>query len=235
MQVIHKKVARRRRYSIELDHDGTVIVTTPIHVSPIGLEEILYKHRLWLKKRIIEFNQHKELRLNTTNNLQNGSLMSVLGVTYQIYRKINKKIKRVKVYTFENVLVIESETVLSDSEMKPYVIKFLKAKLIAYIEMSVDHFCSASKYNLTRNRITLKTLKSKWGSCSSKGNLNFNWKLVLCPVEVLDYVIIHEVCHLKEMNHSQRFWYLVQIECPNYRVHKQWLKENGTSIQSMFI
>ena len=76
------------------------------------------------------------------------------------------------------------------------------------------------------NNIFIKSQKTRWGSCSSKGNLNFNWKLVMAPLEVIEYVVIHELCHRLEMNHSKQFWDNVQIMCPNYKTHKKWLKDN---------
>lgn len=80
---------------------------------------------------------------------------------------------------------------------------------------------------VTYGRITIREQKSRWGSCSSKGNLNFNWKLVLAPPEVLDYVVVHELCHRLQMNHSTAFWNEVERILPDYRERRKWLKENG--------
>jgi predicted metal-dependent hydrolase len=85
----------------------------------------------------------------------------------------------------------------------------------------------AAKMDARYNQIHIREQKTRWGSCSSRKNLNFNWKLVLMPPEILDYVIIHELCHLSEMNHSDRFWNLVQVYCPDYRQRKKWLRDNG--------
>ena len=74
------------------------------------------------------------------------------------------------------------------------------------------------------NSIRIKDVRSRWGSCSSKANLNFNWRLVLAPMEVLDYVVVHEMCHLKEMNHSKAFWDLVGEILPDYQKQREWLK-----------
>ena len=75
--------------------------------------------------------------------------------------------------------------------------------------------------------ITVREQKTRWGSCSAKGNLNFNWKLVLMPEEILEYVVVHELAHRLQMNHSTEFWDEVEKILPDYRKRRQWLKENG--------
>ena len=80
---------------------------------------------------------------------------------------------------------------------------------------------------VTYGRITIRNQRTRWGSCSAKGNLNFNCLLMKAPPEVLDYVVIHELCHLKEMNHSKAFWDEVGKVMPEYETYKLWLKENG--------
>ncbi len=81
-------------------------------------------------------------------------------------------------------------------------------------------------------RITIRRQKSRWGSCSSKGNLNFNLALMRAPIEVLDYVVIHELCHRLEMNHSARFWAEVKRVMPDYEIQEKWLKEHGDAIMA---
>ena len=85
----------------------------------------------------------------------------------------------------------------------------------------------AQRMGVTYGRITIREQKTRWGSCSSKGNLNFNWKLVLMPDEVLDYVVVHELAHRFEMNHSDRFWAIVAEVLPDYRERRRKLKEWG--------
>lgn len=88
----------------------------------------------------------------------------------------------------------------------------------------------AAQLGVTYGRITIRSQHTRWGSCSAKGNLNFNCLLMLCPEEVRDYVVIHELCHRKQMNHSPAFWAEVETICPHYNTSRQWLKTNGAAL-----
>ena len=88
----------------------------------------------------------------------------------------------------------------------------------------------AAKLHVSYGRITIRNQKTRWGSCSAKGNLNFNCLLMLAPDEVVDYVVVHELCHRIEMNHSKAFWELVERVLPDYRSSRKWLKEHGEEI-----
>jgi predicted metal-dependent hydrolase len=107
-------------------------------------------------------------------------------------------------------------------------IKILSDKAKLVIPPKVAHY--AELIGVTYNKITVRKQKTRWGSCSSIGNLNFNCLLMLTPNEVLDYVIVHELCHRKHMNHSKEFWREVERIIPDYKVSYKWLKNNGSHI-----
>lgn len=88
----------------------------------------------------------------------------------------------------------------------------------------------ASQAGVSYGRITIRNQRSRWGSCSSRGNLNFNCLLMLTPPEIIDYVVVHELCHRREMNHSPLFWREVERILPDYKARRKWLKENGEKI-----
>lgn len=100
-----------------------------------------------------------------------------------------------------------------------------KQEILDKIVRCVHHY--ERIMGLYGNRITVKNQKTRWGSCSSKRNLNFNYKLAYMPQEILDYVVVHELAHLRHMNHSREFWALVEQYIPDYRARRGWLKEHG--------
>lgn len=104
----------------------------------------------------------------------------------------------------------------------------LAHRALDIIPKRVAHFAPLA--GVTYGRITIRNQRTRWGSCSAKGNLNFNCLLLLCPTEVLDYVVIHELCHRKQMNHSPLFWQEVERLCPDYRAHRDWLQKNGAAL-----
>ena len=90
----------------------------------------------------------------------------------------------------------------------------------------------AAVLGLEYGRVFIKDQRTLWASCSGKKNLNFNWRLAAAPAEILDYVVIHELCHLREMNHSKKFWGLVAGHCPDYKARKKWLRVNAMTLKS---
>ena len=93
----------------------------------------------------------------------------------------------------------------------------------------------ASQIGVTYGRITIRNQRTRWGSCSSKGNLNFNCLLMLMPAEIQDYVVVHELCHRLEMNHSKAFWGRVEEILPDYKARRKWLKDHGAEIMARII
>lgn len=114
---------------------------------------------------------------------------------------------------------------LSEAELSD-----LTRKALEYIPARVEYY--AAKLGLSYGRITMRCQKTRWGSCSAKKNLNFNILLILTPPEVIDSVVVHELCHLKEMNHSARFYKLVYAAYPDYDRWNKWLKQNGAAIMA---
>lgn len=103
---------------------------------------------------------------------------------------------------------------------KKYARKIFEARVAYFQQFTGGNYTS----------ITIRDQKTRWGSCSGRGTLSFNWRLILAPPEILDYVVVHELCHLTHMNHSKEFWGLVGNVLPDYKVRRKWLKENGHTL-----
>lgn len=110
----------------------------------------------------------------------------------------------------------------SDPAVRAAIRSALSGRALERIRERLQYY--APRLGVSPGRVAIREQKTRWGSCSGKGNLNFNWKLIMAPPPVLDYVVIHELCHLREFNHSPRFWALVEGQMPDYRAWKKWLE-----------
>ena len=122
---------------------------------------------------------------------------------------------------------------LAKIESRPRLPKLTQEELEALKQRAREYLPGrvalyAPRVGVSYGRITIRAQKGRWGSCSRQGNLNFNCLLMLAPSEVRDYVVVHELCHRKHMNHSDAFWTEVERVMPGFRLHRQWLKDNGS-------
>ena len=114
--------------------------------------------------------------------------------------------------------------------LSPEELQNLAKQAAVELPERVRHF--ANIMGVSVGRVTIRSQRTRWGSCSAKGNLNFNCLLMLCPEVVRDYVVIHELCHRKHLDHSADFWAEVERHCPDYRIRRKWLKDNGAALIS---
>lgn len=139
--------------------------------------------------------------------------------------EIQKFIASKEKWVMRNLSKLKSQTVVPFKENE---IKILRDQTKKLVSEKVAYY--SSMMGVTYQRITIRAQKTRWGSCSSRGNLSFNCLLALVPEDVLEYVVVHELCHLIEMNHSERFWEEVHKILPNYAQSRRWLRENGSSL-----
>lgn len=119
----------------------------------------------------------------------------------------------------------EQAVLQEEGKFKKQELERLANLAVKVIPQKVAYY--ARLMNVTYGRVAIRNQKTRWGSCSREGNLNFNCLLMMAPPEVLDYVVVHELCHRLEMNHSARFWAQVEKVMPDYKKHRKWLKEHG--------
>jgi predicted metal-dependent hydrolase len=127
---------------------------------------------------------------------------------------------------FDNLCISHRKTQSPEAVLE----KWLQQEAKLYIEERCMELANEMGFSERINAISFRKTKSKWGHCTSDGRLQFNWLIIMAPVEVIDYLLIHELSHLQHMNHSKAFWQLVANYCPNYKTHKLWLDQNGHRI-----
>lgn len=214
---IEKK--NRKTMAIKIMEDGLVIVSIPKRTSMKVAKKFAESKANWiLKNRKTVMNISNE-KLNT---YKTGKKLYVMGDLYLLRISKETKLKKASIELGQN------EIVLSTFDDRP---DFVRDVLEKWYGVQAKKFFSyrtelhAKKLNLEYNQIRIKNQKTRWGSCSSKRNLNYNLRLMMAPVEIIDYIIIHELCHLVHLNHSADFWKLVETIQPDYRVRRELLNK----------
>jgi len=212
-----------------IDLNGLKIFKPP-RTKMSEVERILKEKRDWIYKHYIQLQKMKtEERIR---NWENNEKIFFKGMEYDIsvlpYRKKTASIifdgEKFEVFVNENTPTIERKVMIENALRKWY-----KKAASEDIARSLDCYCKIIGLDYCSFRI--KEQKTRWGSCSIKKNLNFNWKLIMSPQWVMDYVVVHELCHLKYLNHSKQFWAMVGMYIPDYKLAKDWLKKNGTGLK----
>lgn len=187
-----------------------------------------------IKMKIGEYNvevrrsKRKSAAIKITADMQIVVFVPLYVSDNEIERMVISKSKWID----EHMLKVQS-TIDERSKLEKITfeqVKELADQAVEYIPKRVKYY--AEKENFVYNKITIKNLVSRWGSCSTKGNLNFNCLLMLTPDYVIDYIVVHELCHLREMNHSEKFWAEIEKIMPDYQRAELWLKQNGGNLIS---
>ena len=168
----------------------------------------------------IEIGRDKKIKVRVPRRASKAQIEEMLKAKHDWILKTLDKIEQRN--TAEAREYEEAEQLSSEE------VKKLKKEARNHLASLTEYW--AEKIGVSYGRISIRGQKTRWGSCSSKGNLNYNYLLILCPDDVIEYVVIHELCHRIYMNHSKRFWEKIEEFCPNYRQARKWLKQNGNSL-----
>lgn len=202
----------RRSISLIINNDGEFIVRAPKNCSRLKIDNFIAEKKDWLikKRREIYMNKPPEIDFN-------GGEIAVLGKELTLS---TANIKRVK--SESNILY------LPNIQSKQYLVNYLKKELKKYLTIRVKEIAVGHGFNY--QSISISSAKTNWGSCSGNNKLHFTYKLALCPLSVIDYLIVHELTHTVIKNHSVKFWKRIEKLMPNYKVYEKWLKQNRAII-----
>lgn len=200
--------SNRRTVSLQIMPDLRILIKAPLNFPDKKLAKLLSDHQDWIEQ--------KKQSLKTRTGIKNQHEYFYLGKKYSLEVRQQK-----------NIVEIEDKIYLGlkTNNHKTYLTNWYKQQASKIIGERVRHYANFSGLNY--KSIAITSAETRWGSCSSQKTLNFNWRLVMAPLEVIDYVVTHELAHLTEMNHSINFWERVRKMYPLYRQHRTWLKRHG--------
>lgn len=207
---------KRKTIALRITDDATLIVRAPFDVSEETITEVIFKHKKWIeqKKRDIEMRDPKF----SPKEFVNGEGFLYLGRYYRLKIVDDQEVP----LKFENGFYLSRNALPQAREV------FIEwYKKMAYEKISERVRWYAQKRGFKYNKINITNAQKRWGSSSSNRNLNFPWRLIMAPLPVIDYVVIHELVHLEEKNHTKLFWNKVKMLMPDYEKYKDWLKKNG--------
>lgn len=219
---ISYEVIRRKRKtsSLIVENDGTVKLIVPLDTLDEDIEKIIESKRYWIYTKKSEFESLNYSRVE--RRFVNGQGFLYLGASYRLEivdnLEVDVKLYRGKFYINKKKVECGKEVLKS----------FYRDKGLDKIIERVNLY--KGMMGVMPNNIRVMELKNRWGSCTDEGNLNFNWKCVMAPLSVVDYIVVHELAHLIYKDHSPEFWNMVDKIIPNYEKQKSWLRDNGAGL-----
>jgi len=206
---------KRTSVSIQVLQDTTIKITIPYFFPKSHVAKILEEKKEWIQ------NAQQKMLTREKKKVPKGVYL-YLGKQYPLTLRPGQK---ELIEVLDNKLYIAS---FNEKFLKTYLVSWYKQQARKIIVERVNHYAQIAGVKF--KSIALTSAQTRWGSCSSNKTLNFNWKLVMAPLEVIDYVVTHELAHLTELNHSRAFWETVRKMYPLYREYRTWLKRNGHTL-----
>jgi predicted metal-dependent hydrolase len=210
---------RKNTISLQVKKDGSIVIHAPYFTPKWEIDRFFKKKNNWLLRKIRE--RRVSRYVNTPKVFLSGENFLFLGVTYPL--KIEDEYNGEDPLTFTaGQFIMEREKVSCGKELFKV---WYKTTAKGFIEKRVNHYSKI--LNLYPTRLRISDAKFRWGSCSHDNRLSFSWRLIMAPGNVIDYVVVHELAHIREKNHSRTFWDFLAGVVSDYRTPRLWLKENG--------
>lgn len=212
---------RRKTLSLEVRH-GQVRVRLPAKLPLHHAEHFVHQKSHWIQQKLAD--QPPVVK----RQFRDGETFLYLGKAYRLNLYPNHYRRQI-VLSDNDLHLAHRGAVVSQTALKKQITDWYRQQATAWLTERCQ--LQAHKTRLEPREIEVKTYRARWGSCTLSGKIQLNWKLIMAPENIIDYVIIHELCHLQEHNHSPAFWQLVQHFDPHFRQHRAWLKKHGYQLQ----
>jgi predicted metal-dependent hydrolase len=210
---------RKKTLSIQVEKDGTVLVRVPLHASQGNIDRFLKEKKQWLLKAIGR--QQKQNHDRQARAFIPGERFDYLGGTYPL--EIGERDDSGDALTFTGREFLLRRDALGGVRVLFHLWYQKQARV--HLEERVRRF--SGLLGLSPAGVAVHNARSRWGSCSPEDRMRFTWRLIMAPPEIIDYVVVHELCHMKIRNHSRDYWELVQSVLPDYKKRRAWLKDHG--------
>jgi predicted metal-dependent hydrolase len=207
--------SRRRSVALVITAAGELEVRAPFSVSQHYIEKLVMQKHNWVEKKIAEARQR--LTQKVPINFIDGEKILYLGNEYSL-----------KISAARDIILLNNELHFPEKHLpqaKAYLIYWYQKTALDIIGSRVKYF--AEREGLSYHSIKITKATRRWGSCSHKAGLCFSWRLIMAPLEVVDSVVVHELAHLLQKNHSKKFWAEVEKIMPNYKEYRLWLRQHG--------
>ena len=220
-----RRTGRKKSISLAV-RDGCVTIRAPQRVPDADIQELIARKAAWLRRKLAK---HAEAKRLTTRAFVDGETFLFLGERYPLQVRDGPKARaELKTGVFVVHVRRAHSTERHARSIRAAFIRWYKAEAARLIEDRVRQY--AERMKLSPGQVSFRDYKSMWGKCTSDGDLTFNWKLVMAPLDIVDYVVVHELAHLLFLNHSAEFWSVVETAIPDYRLHRKWLNDNGGTL-----
>lgn len=213
---------KRKTMQIQIELNGSVKVKAPKGMKDENVLKSVKTKGKWIVQKLAEISKNDYRR--EEKEFVSGELFMYLGREYPLEIIIDDSTKKPEIKIVNDELYITNKSKDIDA-LKIATEQWYRSKTSEIILERVEYY--QKYFNVKPNNIKVKEQKKRWASCSSKRNLNFNWRCSMAPEWVIDYVVVHEMCHLIHMNHSSDFWQLVENIIPDYKRGREWLRSNG--------
>ena len=215
--------SRRKSLSLEVGQNG-IRARAPLRMSEHAIQQFVRSKQNWLRKHL-----HKLPQPSAPLHLSEGCQLSLLGDTHTLRLAYGRG--PIKLNHDRQIVLplVQSHLPLTET-IRNKLVAWYKQQALIHLHARVTHFAPMLGVKNVADSIKVKHYKRRWGSCDHLGKLSFNWRIIMTPESVLDYVVVHELAHLLEFNHSARFWHIVETHMPNWKTQQQWLAANGSQL-----
>ncbi|MBC7645373.1 MAG: M48 family metallopeptidase [Thermoleophilia bacterium] len=218
-----RRGARTRHVRLHVDETGIVTVSAPRRASSVQLDRIVQERADWLVDTLARFQQTRQA---TEIDLDRGDPVRYRGswLPATVVRR-GERTRPSVTHSGEQIEIV----VATDGDPYAALHRFYRDEARRIVGERVDFW--AIDFGLKTGNLSIRDQRTRWGSCTSRGDLSFNWRLVLAPAWVLDAIVVHELCHIDELNHGSRFWTLLDERYPRHVEASEWLKSHGPALR----